>query len=152
MSEPIHEVWGDMPTWLVRRLDNAGYIDAAAGASRKARTFRCTECKRAVLRGLDDDMGAQTAEADPSPLTDEGEAVARLLGARTYELRWLGDHYELDRRDQWRIKGRPAGKPGIEVLVEHRHPVLKLPRKAPQIIPKRSYGPGVGESADQPPF
>jgi hypothetical protein len=152
MTEPIHEVWGDMPTWLVRRLDNAGYIDARMGASRKARSFQCPECKRGVLRGLDADMCARTAEADPTPLTTEGEALAVLMGAATYELRWLVDHYELDQRDQWRIKGRPAGKPGIEVLVEHRHPVLKLPRKAPQIVPKRPAGPGVGESAEECPF
>jgi hypothetical protein len=152
MTEQIHEVWGDMPDWLVLRLDSAGFIDAAAGASRKARTFRCRECKRAVLRGLDSDQCAVTVEADPTPLTDEGEAIARLLGARTYELRWLGAHYELDFRDQWRIKSRPAGKPGIEILVEHRHPVLTLPRKPPQVVPGRPGSPKAASSTDKPPY
>jgi hypothetical protein len=57
--------------------------------------------------------------ADPQPLTDYGEALALLAGRDTFELRWIGDHYEIAGRDYFRIRGSPAGSMGIDVLVAH---------------------------------
>ena len=118
-----------MPAWLVRRLDAAGYIDAAMGASRKARALTCPTCRQPLLRGLDADMCARTVDADPYPLAPESEALALLMGIRTFELRWYGDHYELDARDRWRIAGRPATLPDVEVLAGHRCGAARLPRR-----------------------
>lgn len=110
-----------MPAWLVQRLDRAGYIDATLAASRRARAAYCPRCRHIVMRGLDADWCALTVDCDPTPITAQAEALALLTRIPTFEVRWLGDRYEIDRRDQWRIKERPAGiTPGIDVLVLHR--------------------------------
>ena len=118
-----------MPAWLVRRLDEAGYIDAAMGAGRKARALTCPTCHQPLLRGLDADMCARTVDADPYPLAPESEALALLMRIRTFELRWCGDHYELDHRDRWRIRGRPATRDDVDVLAAHRCGMARLPRR-----------------------
>jgi hypothetical protein len=56
--------------------------------------------------------------ADPQPLTNFGEALALMAGRDTFELRWIGDHYEIAIRDHFRIRGSPAGS-GVDILVAH---------------------------------
>lgn len=120
-----------MPRWLVERLDAAGYIDAQMGASRKARALSCPRCGEPLLRALDADVCALTVDADPYPLAPESEALAALMEIPTFELSWRGDHYELDRRDQWRMRGRPASKPGVQILAAHRCGQARLPGRTP---------------------
>lgn len=111
---------GRLPDWLVRRLEAAGVIDSATGATRSARTAKCPVCQARVMRGLDADFGSMSADCDPEPLAPLGEALALMAGRRTYVLRWRGNRYELDQRDQFSIRGAPAGsKAGQDVLAGH---------------------------------
>jgi hypothetical protein len=57
--------------------------------------------------------------ADPHPLSDWGEALALLDHRATFSLRWVIDHYEIAGRDNFRIRGSPAGTNGLDVLVRH---------------------------------
>lgn len=111
----------DMPNWLIDRLDRAGWIDATTGAGRHARAAKCPACGGHVMRGLTEHPMAISVDADPHPLTATGEAVCVILGRPTYELRYLaGRRYDLDHRDQWRRKGRPAGVTrNVDVLAAH---------------------------------
>jgi hypothetical protein len=111
----------EMPQWLVDRLDQAGWIDAATAASRNTAARTCTGCRKPVLRGLTAFPMAISVDVDPWPLTAAAEAVCLLMGRATYELRHLHPHYDLDSRDQWRRKERPAGaSPGVDVLAAHQ--------------------------------
>ena len=107
------------PEYLVKRMVAAGAMDPATGATRRARAVTCSGCRRPVMRGLDRDFGGLSADADPAPLSALGEALALLAHRPTYELRWLGGRYEIDRRDRYRIAGQPAGTNGIDILVGH---------------------------------
>jgi hypothetical protein len=113
---------GDLPAWIVQRLDRAGWIDAVMGASRYARAARCPSCDRPVLRGLTEFPGALSVDVDPHPLTLLAETACVLLGRRTYELRYVfGFRYELDSRDRWRRRERRAGlTKGVDVLAVHQ--------------------------------
>lgn len=104
---------------MARRLIRAGLMDADTGATRSARAVSCPKCRRHVMRGINDSFGGWVVMADPEPLSKLGEALALLGGRATVELRWLGDRYEIDQRDHFRIRGRPAGTNGIDVLVIH---------------------------------
>jgi hypothetical protein len=110
-----------MPEWLKRRLEGAGLMDPGTGATRRARAARCPTCRRPVMRGIDRDWGGLSIDCDPTPLSPEGEAIAIYVGRRTYELRWLGDRYEIDRRDASGIRGNPIGTLRLDVLVQHEH-------------------------------
>jgi hypothetical protein len=102
-----------------RRLIKAGLMDADTGATRSAKAVRCRTCRRSVLRGISADWGGLSVDVDPAPLSRLGEVLALLADRATFELRWLGDRYEIDRRDQFRIRGNPAGTNGVDVLVRH---------------------------------
>jgi hypothetical protein len=106
---------------MVDRLDRAGWIDAGTGAGRQARATKCRDCHAAVIRGLTAFPMAVSVDADPHPLTQQGEAVCLILGRATFELRYLlGGTYDLDDRDRWRRKGRPAGlSKQVDVLARH---------------------------------
>ena len=86
---------------------------------RTARVHGCTHCGQPIFRGLDDSIAAIDVTADIRPLDAAGELAALLAGRSTVELTWLSDRYELHRRDRWRIRDRPAGTPGIDVLAAH---------------------------------
>lgn len=101
------------------RLVRAGLMDDDTGATRSARAVRCPKCRRAIFQGIGADWGGYVVQADPEPLSPLGEALALLSGRATVELRWLGDRYELDCRDHFRITGTPAGTNGIDILVRH---------------------------------
>lgn len=109
------------------------------GITRRARAGACRRCYGRVLRGLDDDVAAFTATADPWPLTGVGELQALLQGRSTYAL--YGKPPSLDIRDPWQIKGRPADT--VVVLAEHRCgtpplPAREIEGKNPPAIPSRS--------------
>jgi hypothetical protein len=106
-----------IPTWLLRRLEDAGRLDAD-GTRRTVRTVTC-RCGAAVLAGLDADRCALAVLVDPAPVDVRGEALAVLAGRSTYDLHGL----ELDRRDVWRLAG-PRRAP---VLAEHRCGAVPLP-------------------------
>jgi hypothetical protein len=139
-----------MPPWLVARLEADGRIDRTTRATRRARVVACERCREPIFRGLDADWCALSRDCDPRPLDQLEEALALLNGSRTFELRWLGDHYELDMRDQFRIAGTPAlSKVGVDVLVEHDCHRASLGGCAQSMIPPR---PGSIPLADSPPF
>jgi hypothetical protein len=109
-----------MPQWMIDRLDRAGWIDASTGAGRRARAAHCPGCRKPVLRGLTAFPGAISVDCDPPPLSSTAEALCLLVGRRTYELRYIGVEYDLDVRDQWRRRERPAGvTPKVDVLALH---------------------------------
>lgn len=138
-----------MPAWLLDSLDTAGHIDLTAGATRRARPATCNRCHQVVIRALDDDWMALAVDADPEPLTPEGEALARLAGIPTYQLWQLGGRWQIDRRDQWQIRAHPAGtQRGRDILAQHRHDGPQLPRGPSNIAPP----PNPAALPDQPPF
>ena len=115
------QAFADMPSWLVERLDRAGFIDASTGAGRQARSVKCRDCGGWVMRGLTAFPMAVSVDADPRPLSMTGEALCLLMRRPTYELRFLGNTYDLDSRDQWRRRERPAGAAKqVDVLAQHR--------------------------------
>ncbi len=93
----------------------------APAGSRAARVICCRHCAAPVFRGLDADVTALEVTVDVRPLNAAGELAALIEGRRTYELTWTArpGRYELDRRDHFRIKGRPPGTQGIDVLAAH---------------------------------
>jgi hypothetical protein len=139
-----------MPQYLIDRLDRAGWIDAAMGATRQARATRCNGCHQAVIRGLTNFPGALAVDADPRPLTALGEALCLIQRRRTYELRHFPPaDYDLDARDQWRRKERPAGATrNVDVLALHLcgNPPPG-PYAATMLLERSHKDPG-----DEPPF
>lgn len=112
------------PEWLRRRLVAAGVMDDATGATRRARARRCDTCRAVVMLGIDADWSGIVSAADPTPLSWVGEAQASMAGRVTFELAWTTSpsglpSYELNRRNPSRIRGRPAGTPGMDVLAQH---------------------------------
>lgn len=138
-----------MPDWLKRRLENAGLMDPATGATRRARAARCAACRRPVMRGIDLDYSGLAVDCDPTPLSPEGELSALLAGRRTYTLRWLGERYEIDRRDIEQITGSPAGTPRLDVLVLHACNGAPLPATPTALADAKRPAQPVG---DIPPY
>lgn len=91
----------------------------ATKRERTARAEFCPSCRRVVMVGLSADFGGYVVAADPQPMTAFGEAVALMSGRGTVGLRWRYDHYELEDRSSFRIRGSPAGTNGLDVLVVH---------------------------------
>jgi len=92
---------------------------------RRCREQTCRRCGRPILLGLDNDVTAMTARADPGLLSAAEELLARADGRRSYRLRRnprSGDDLWL--RDRWQIKGEPANPHGglwaVRVVGEHR--------------------------------
>ena len=110
-----------MPAHIRLHLEHQGIL-TPDGISRRAHTRYCRHCRRPVMTGLDHDHVAATATCDPTPLDALGELTALMNGRPTYELTWTRERgYVLDHRDQFRIRGRPAGtwRDG-DVLAEHK--------------------------------
>ena len=111
--------------WLWRHLEETG----AAGPDRVGRAAKatvCRQCKRPIITGLDNDMCASVANADPTPVSPLGEALALIGGRRTYTLHQTTDRLELQIRDRWQIAGSPAGT-RHDVLPEHTCEAIDLP-------------------------
>ena len=96
-----------IPAWLQRVI---GDVHRAAGL----RT--CQKCKAPILTGLDADMCALTARADPISIDALGETIALLAGRRTFDLVTANGRKELNGREEWHISA-PRRYP---VLPEHR--------------------------------
>lgn len=119
--------------WLQQHLENCGLWNVDR-VSRTVHAARCKKCRRMLYTGLDADLIAGVARVDPDPISATGEAVAHLLGLRTYSLRWQLDSLTLDLRTHFEIRGHPAGTvhqagrpPPYDVVAEHRCDVLALP-------------------------
>lgn len=102
---------------------------------RTAKLTRCHDCRRPVLSGLDEDLGAFQVVVDPTPLTALGEALVLLDDRRTVAARRHGQTgLVLDRRGQWHISAHPAGtgKPWrpSDVLPTHQCGSAPLPPQA----------------------
>ena len=87
---------------------------------------------------------------DSRPLSRLGEALALVAGRGTFSLQRFAGRLEIANRDQFRIRGQPAGINGVDVLVRHECDKAgnDLPRTASNI-------PGIRQSAllpDQPPY
>lgn len=137
---------------IAQRLIRAGLMDDSTGATRAAKAVSCPRCRSPVMRGLCADWGGYSIDADPGPLSPMGEVLALLSGRGTFELRWLGDHYEIDRRDHFRITGNPAGTNGIDVLVRHDCE-LNAPIHLPTMATSLNDGPRSAKLLpDKPPF
>lgn len=98
-----------MDTWL------ADHITTTTGrppGGRNARPDHCRDCKAPILTGLDEDLCAVVAWADPIALSRLGEATARIAGRQTYWLRRNGQKLYLTRRPFYVIKAFPAGTRG----------------------------------------
>lgn len=99
------------------------------GIGRHAQLGACRRCSAPVLRGLDADMCAFTAEADPTPLTAVGEVLALAASRPTYTLH--GRPPVLTVRSRHHISRYPANK--NTVLPEHQCHAPALPTR---IIPE----------------
>lgn len=75
----------------------------------------CRTCRQPILVGLDDLVCALQARVDPTPLSALGEALARIAGRLTYELR-SGKPVRIVRRGAHRIAAMPAGAPRTRAL------------------------------------
>lgn len=93
-------------------------IDQPAGRNRTT-TARCPRCHAPTLTGLDDEVAALAATADPTPLDRTGEARALFTGRATYTLTRSGPATVLRHRDHWTITGQPADPTGAPVLPAH---------------------------------
>ena len=91
------------PPWLRDRL------------TRNARPRRC-RCGAPLLVGLDGDVAALTAKADPVAISCHGEAAALLTGRATYDAVPVGKNVQLSPRWVWHIRAPRR----YVVLAEHR--------------------------------
>lgn len=125
-----------MPTWLYLKL-------ATQAGLRGARSGVCLKCRRPVLRGLDHDKCAMTAEVDAYPISALGEAVALLRGATTFDLALTGGTYELHYRYRQHV-GQVRSYP---VFVAHDCSYFYHPAEEAftEDVP-------VAELPDEPPF
>jgi hypothetical protein len=76
----------------------------------------CPRCQKLILTGPDNDIGAFTVNADPTPVDEIGEILALAAGRATFDLAGNRERRYLYRRDQW-APGLPRRYP---VLPEHR--------------------------------
>lgn len=113
MSDAL--LFGGPHLWdrVLARGEVGGPIVRAAGAG------RCKACEAFLIQGLDGDQCALDARADADPVSALGEAHARILGLRTYELWRTKGAWNLELRDMGAIRRRPAGSGVVDVLAEH---------------------------------
>lgn len=114
-----------IPDWLLKHLETIGAMGPDR-IGRAARLHHCKDCGRYILTGLDNDLCAGVAHADPTPLSPLGEALALVGNRRTYTLHQASGRLELQLRDHWQIKGGPAGTTH-DVLPEHTCEAVDLP-------------------------
>jgi hypothetical protein len=103
-GKPVDKPAPGIPAWVLQ--------ERRGEAFRSACLQRCTKCRAPILYGLDADICALSARADPTPLTPLGEAIALLDGRRTFNLTETAGRIEITARDFWAIGG------------ESRHPVI----------------------------
>ena len=133
-----------IPAWLAKHLETTGAGNPDR-IGRAARIHHCKHCGRYILTGLDNDMCAGVANADPTPLSPLGEALALIGGRRTYALRQSSGRLELQLRDQWQIEGSPAGT-RYDIVPAHTCEAVDLP-SAPSV--QQRYA---AAESDTPPY
>lgn len=105
--------------WLLEHLVATGHL-TESGLGRRARIRAC-RCGQLILAGLDDDVCALEAYADPEPLTPLGEMLARIEGRCTWTVRHQLGGWILDIRSHLEIAAKPAGsQPRADVVREHQ--------------------------------
>jgi hypothetical protein len=114
-----------MSNWLIRHLETIGALGPDR-VGRSARLHHCNRCGRYILTGLDNDLCALVAHADPIPLSPLGEALALIGGRSTYTLHQMTGRLELQARHRWQIEGSPAGT-RYDVLPAHSCDAVNLP-------------------------
>lgn len=134
-----------IPDWLAKHLEDTGKLGRDR-IGRAARAHRCKDCGHLILTGLDNDMCAGVAHADPIPLQPLGEALAQISGRRTYALHQTSGRLELVLRYDLQITGAPAGTRPYDVLAEHTCDAVNLPSK-----PSVYAGPAAAHH-NQPPY
>lgn len=130
--------------WLWRHLEQTGVV----GPDRVGRTARATACRTChgpTLTGLDNDMCATVAHADPEPIDTLGEALALLAGRKTYALHPSANGYELVLRYDKQIAGAQPGARRYDVLAEHACNSAALPGRP-------SAYTGITALPDNPPY
>lgn len=113
--------------------DGYEWVEKAGG--RSARYTRCFDCRRPVLSGLDEDLGAFQVTADPTPLTALGEALVLLDDRRTVAARRHAQTgLVLERRSRDRIARHVPGTAqpwrAFDVLPTHQCGSAPLPPQA----------------------
>ena len=117
----------------------------------------CTTCKAPILTGLDDVVCALDARTDVVPLSPLGEALARIGGRTTYELR-TGKPPRIVRRTAQMILARPAGATtrrahaAYDVVAAHQcHAVAAGPLAGASTLPAPAATAATAFDATQPP-
>ena len=153
-SDPKNEVDGRAPRQRGRATTEHPAEHLASKSPRGLRARRCRSCGAPILRGLDEDITALVATVDPAPLSAVGEAIARLQGRHTYELRRLNRVPQLMLRNYLTIASRPPGSKTwagpIDVVAEHgchAFPLPTIPTVHPPSTPTRK-----ARTNDQPPY
>lgn len=136
---------------MTRRRHPAEHL--ASHKHRGVRAGWCA-CGAPILRGLDDDVCALTVVVDPTPLTATGEAIARIQGRQTFEIRVRNGLHHLASRNASAIQRKPPGTKAwviglIDVVAEHACHSFPLPSQPSVHSPK----PNRKElDDDQPPY
>ena len=114
-------------SWLADHIATTTGAPAGAG---NLRAEKCRSCGVVVLAGLSSQQAGFSVQVDPQPLSPVGEAMALLVGRWTFALRMAGNHFRLTTRDQWQIKGSPAGSAmyvRTDVVAQHACNAPQLP-------------------------
>jgi hypothetical protein len=125
-----------IPAWLQAHLTATGAFNGD-GVSRRARAGLCRSCGRVVLRGLDADAAAMAVAVDPEPLNALGEFLALSVGRVTFDLTWRL-RYELDPRDAWHIRTRPAAVRGKSAVVVQHSCADVMPAEGHTVVEQES--------------
>lgn len=132
----------EMPEHVKRTLANRGDLDPTTGASHNARIVRCQTCRRPVFLGL---IVGLVYVCDTYAISPMAEALALLLGRRTFTIRFGTDRMSLDWRGKW---APPIGSRDVDVLVQHHcHDPVEFER-IPSVADRRLIQP----TPEQPPF
>lgn len=140
-----------MPSWLVKKLESDGVLNASedgAWATRAAKTTFCPHCRHPIYRGLLEMPTPWLVDVDPVPLSPEGEVLALLKGIITYTLSWVGSRHEINRRYQWQIRNHPAATlKGVDIVAQH---VCGQPAKWPTMSSQVPAKPTVASDSELP--
>lgn len=95
-------------------------LETKTGGFRAARWQRCTTCNELTLHGMDADLCAGMATADPTPLSPQQELACFIVGRPTYTLKPRDQAYELsDRTDAYHYGPRPPNHRSATIIPAH---------------------------------
>jgi hypothetical protein len=96
-------------------------LETKTGGFRAARWQRCPTCDQLTLHGMDADVCAGMATADPTPLSPQQELACFIVGRPTYTLKPREKGYELsDRRCDYLWGPRPPDHRSKTVIPAHK--------------------------------